>query len=378
MKVLKVRHIEWVKLLPLLRIRYPLMLSGVPSLKLNELVQMGFKLKDMPLYGDEKDAYGSIRLKTVLAQYYDVKPENIALIAGANMAVYMVCAVLLKPSDEIIIESPCYEPFRRAAQSINAIKIKYLPRRLSNNFQPDPAELKKLISPRTKLILLSNLHNPSGVKLDDRVANDLIKVIDKSGVYMAIDEVYRDFLFIQNKVKSKPDPMFKMHPRLITLSSLTKVYGLGYMRTGWLMAEPNLIYRFSRAYDYMSACDAYAAQMISLFCLQHINHLVERSREIVGKNLEIVKDWVTKQIENELALKWVPPDAGIICFIKLPCGINSFRFNQYLYKYYDTVVTPGEYFMMPGYIRLSFGVKANILKKGLNNITTCLYRQDKL
>ncbi|MEW6027006.1 MAG: pyridoxal phosphate-dependent aminotransferase [Planctomycetota bacterium] len=361
--MLKVEHIEWVKLLDLKTIKYPLMISGMPSLEKEEMFKMGFRMKHLELYShyNDRDSYGPLPLKQELAKYYNVKVNNIAMCAGANMAIYLLCAGLLKSGDEIILESPCYEPMRRAAQSLGA-KIVPLHRRIENNWQPDSTELEHLITRRTKLILLTDLHNPSGVKMDEAVIRNLVRVAEKHGVYIACDEVYKDFLFNQPR-----QPFCKHSPMAITLSSLTKVYGLGLMRTGWIMASPKLAYLFSRTYDYMSASDAYPAQMISLFCMRHIGALIKRTKEIVGNKRQIIKDWIA----TEPCLQWREPAGGIICFIKLPFK-DSFRFQQHLFKRYQTAVVPGEYFGTPGYIRIASGTKPHLLKQGLKNISVAL------
>jgi len=361
--MLKVDHIEWVKMLDLDTIKYPLMISGMPSLELKELLQMGFKMKHLELYSHNNhiDSYGPLALKQELAKYYNVRVPNIAMCAGANMAIYLLCAGLLKSGDEIILESPCYEPMRRSAQSLGA-KIVPLHRRIENNWQPDPAELDRLITRKTKLIFLTDLHNPSGVKMDEAVIRGLVKVAEKHQVYIAFDEVYKDFLFDQPR-----KPFCKTSPMAITLSSLTKVYGLGLMRTGWIMASPELAYLFSRTYDYMSASDAYPAQMISLFCMRHISKLIKRTKAIVGDKRQIIKDWIA----TEPRLAWREPAGGIVCFIKLPFK-DSFKFQQHLFKRYQTSVVPGEYFGTPGYIRIASGTKPHLLKQGLKNISLAL------
>ena len=233
--ILKVEHLEWVKLLDLKAIKYPLMISGMPSLELKELLQMGFKMNNLELFSHKsaQDSYGPLALKQELARYYNVKVPNIAMCAGANMAIYLLCAGLLKSGDEIILESPCYEPMRRSAQSLGA-KIVPLHRRIENNWQPDPDELARLITKKTKLILMTDLHNPSGVKMDESVIRRMVKVAEKHNVYIAFDEVYQDFLFGQPR-----QPFCKRSPMAITLSSLTKVYGLGFMRTDGLWALRN-------------------------------------------------------------------------------------------------------------------------------------------
>jgi hypothetical protein len=366
--MIKSEHIEWVKLLDLNKIKYPLMLSGITPLTLDELAGMGFKLKMLKLFGTKEDSYGPLALKQELARYYNVLVENIAMCAGANMAIYLLCAGLLKCGDEIILESPCYEPMRRSAQSLGA-KIVPLHRRIENNWQPDPDELDRLITRKTKLIFLTDLHNPSGVKMDEAVIKALVKVAEKHKVYIAFDEVYKDFLFDQPR-----KPFCTRSPMAITLSSLTKVYGLGYMRTGWIMGTPELAYLFSRTYDYMSAVDAYPAQMISLFCMRHIDVLIKRTKAIVGlpagrhgNKRQVIKDWIAQ----EPRLQWREPAGGIVCFIKLPFK-DSFKFQKHLFQRYQTSVVPGEYFGTPGYIRVASGTKPHLLKQGLKNISAAL------
>src|ERR1700684_2622256 len=138
------------------------------------------------------------------------------------MANYLAMAALLKPGDEVLIEHPTYELIVDVALQIGAQIRRF--KRSPSAFSVDLWSIKAALSPRTKLIVVSNLHNPTSALIDDSTMKDLGSL----GVQVMVDEVYLDAAFEQ-----KPISAGVLVDQFIVTSSLTKVYGLSGLRCGW-------------------------------------------------------------------------------------------------------------------------------------------------
>ena len=139
--------------------------------------------------------YGEPRAYDVLRSRYKIHPRNIFLSAGSSDAYVLICAAILEPGDHVLVEVPGYEDFRRVPQLFSA-NWSPLPRREENGFIPDVAEFKKLLTPRTKLVFLADLHNPTMVKIPPQVLRDLIKAARDNGTWVLVSEVYLDHLAV--------------------------------------------------------------------------------------------------------------------------------------------------------------------------------------
>src|SRR5438270_4550129 len=145
---------HWAKTRP--KLKYDLALSGILNLPFAELE---VKLEDLELHGD--NAYGYRPLVEALAIHCKISPEYVVTISGGtSMANHLAMAAVLEHGDEILIEQPTYEPILALAEYFGA-RIKRFRRPFENGYQVDIDDLEKQITPRTKLIALTNLHNPS-------------------------------------------------------------------------------------------------------------------------------------------------------------------------------------------------------------------------
>jgi aspartate/methionine/tyrosine aminotransferase len=127
-----------------------------------------------------------------------------------------------KPNYAINIETP---------KAIGAL-IKYLPMTFENKYQVDIEALKKLITPKTKLVSLTCPHNPTGSTISESNLEEIIKVIESSNAYLLFDKTYRDMSF-----KFKLPKAASLSERVISVSSLSKTYDLPGIRIGWLVTQ---------------------------------------------------------------------------------------------------------------------------------------------
>ena len=182
---------------------------------------------------------------------------------------------LLDPGDEVLIEQPTYELLTSTLLYLGA-KVKIFVRDEDNGYALDPAEVRRAITPKTRLIVLTNLHNPSSVLAPDSVLREIGELACSIGARVLVDEVYLDAVYTNT-----PKTAYLLGPEFIVTSSLTKVYGLSGLRCGWILAEPDLARAMWRLNDLFASIPAHPAELLSVVALEHLDRIRERARKIV-------------------------------------------------------------------------------------------------
>jgi len=200
---------QWAKTRP--KVTYDLALSGILNLPFAE---MDAKIDDVDLNGD--NSYGYRPLVEALAAHCQVDPDSVVTISGGtSMANHLAVAAAIEHGDEVLIEEPTYEPLLALAEYFGA-EIKRFPRSFANDFRVDVDELAKQISSRTRLIVLTNLHNPSSTLIDEDTLRRIGELAREAGARVLVDEVYLVAMF-----EAAPRSCVHLGPQFISTSSLT-------------------------------------------------------------------------------------------------------------------------------------------------------------
>src|ERR1700730_16595042 len=207
-------YMKWAKTRP--KVKYDLALSGILNLP---FVELGATIEDLDLNGD--NAYGYQPLIDALAAHCQVERESVVTISGGtSMANHLAMAAVLEHGDEVLIEEPTYEPILAVARYFGA-EIKRFPRLFEHGYRMDVEEIAKQIAPRTRLIVLTNLHNPSSVLVDEETLRKIGELAREAGARVLVDEVYLEAMF-----EAAPRSSVHLGPEFIATSSLTQGYGL--------------------------------------------------------------------------------------------------------------------------------------------------------
>ena len=208
----------------------------------------GCTLDDLPgardaidIAGESPDGYPP--LVEAIAARYGVGADNVATANGCSGANFLACAALLEPGDEVLVEKPFYDPMPAAARLLGASVITF-ERRFEDGYDVDADRVAAALTPRTRLVLLSNPHNPSGALARPESLAALAALASRRGIHVLVDEVYLDTVFAD-----RPVPAATLSPALVSTNSLTKSYGLASLRCGWTLAAPDVTRRIRRARD---------------------------------------------------------------------------------------------------------------------------------
>ncbi|WP_114953849.1 pyridoxal phosphate-dependent aminotransferase [Sphingosinicella terrae] len=341
-------YMHWAKNQP--PVRYNLASSEVAHPSLDGLP---IRIADLELDGASRHRYPPLR--QAIADKEGVPPECVVMANGTSMANMLALAALVDPGDELLVETPVYEPMVATARFLGA-EIRRFERRHEDGFRLDPAAVAAATTPRTRLILITNLHNPSGAYADEATLAE----IGALGPHILVDEVYRDAV---------PGSRSALHlgPRFVVTNSLTKVYGLSGLRCGWILAEPEVAERMWRLNELFGVAQPHADERLACIALSHLYSLAAGTPALLERNRATVAEFIAGRPE----IDWTPTRHGITIFPRLAKGdVDSLHAR--LLAHHDTSIVPGRWFERPDHFRLGLGAPTPLLQAGLERLGLAL------
>ncbi len=345
-------YMEWAKLYS--TAKFNLATSGMLSLPLAEL---GVTIDQLEINGPS--IYGYEPLLQAIARRYRVPQECVVSAVGTSLANYLALAATTEPGDEILVEQPTYELILSTGRYLG-LEIKRFPRRAENNFAIDPADVERALSPRTRVIVLCNLHNPSGALTPDSTLREIGNLARKSGAYVMVDEVYREMLF-----EAAPQSSFLIDPeRFIVTNSLTKAYGLSGLRCGWVLAGPELARRMFRINDLHGATFAHPAELLSVIALEKLPQVAAFMKSVLDANRTLLQEFLRSR--DDLEYFW--PECGTVAFPRLKSGSVE-DLCKLLREEFETSVVPGSFFEDPKRFRMGVGTPTESVREALQQLS---------
>jgi aspartate/methionine/tyrosine aminotransferase len=347
-------YIEWAKLHAVAK--FNLAASGVKGLGLGELP---VRMEELEL--SAPGGYGYPPLLERLAARYEVSTRKVVTAIGTSMANYLAMSAVLEPGDEVVIEDPAYDPLVQVGHYLGAA-VKRIRRRPEYKFQIDLDELKKMVTDRTRLIVLTNLHNPSGVLLDEPLLREIGEMARGVGARVMVDEVYLELLF---------DRPFRsaswLGEAFLVTSSLTKAYGLSGLRCGWIIAAPELAERMWHHNDLFGNIPSHLTDRLSVIAFDDLQAIRARAKDLLDRNWKLLDTF----LEQLPGLDVVRPPGGTILFPRAP-GDDGDAFCRRLREKYETSAVPGSFFGMPERIRIGICNATAEVAEGLDRLSAAM------
>lgn len=346
---------HWAKTRP--KVKYDLALSGILNLPFKEL---DAKVEDLDLNGD--NSYGHRPLIDAIASHCSVATECVVTISGGtSMANHLAMAAALEHGDEVLIEQPTYEPLLAVANYFGA-KIRRFSRSLDNGFRVDVKEIATQITPGTRLIVLTNLHNPSSTLVDEETLREIGELARSVRARVLVDEVYLEAMF-----ETAPRSSVHLGPEFIATSSLTKGYGLSGLRCGWILAKPEMAQRMRLLHDIFGALAPHPAERLSVVAFAQLPTFIARAKGILESNRAMLNEFLDSREE----LKVVRSESGTTSFPLLLKGRVE-DLCALLHEKYDTAVVPGRFFEMPQHFRIGMCCEPELFKIGVERLGLAL------
>jgi len=344
-------------------IRCNLTESSVSDLRLADL---GVDLGDLTLAYTDHRGRRDLR-ELIAAEGRDLTADDVLVTPGAAAALFIVATSLLTPSDRVVVMHPNYatnvETPRAIGCSVALLRLEF-----EQGFRFDATALRALLDRDTRLISLTTPHNPTGAAMTEADLRAAAALAEQSGAYLLVDETYRQMHFVE------PTPVAaSISPRCISVSSLSKAYGLPGIRIGWIITrDPQLQETFLAAKEQIVICNSAVDEAIAAHVLARKEQILALIRARSRQAFAEVKRWMAAQRN----LEWVEPSGGVVCFprIRADSGVDVDRFYRILNQKYGTFVGPGHWFEMDRrYMRIGYGwPRPDELTEGLRNIGRAL------
>jgi len=328
-------YMHWAKFKP--SVRYGLTGSEVQHFRLDSFP---ISVAELDLDGASHPRYPPLRER--IASRYGVSVDQVVTADGTSMANFLAMAALIRPGDEVVIEQPAYELLTTAASFLGA-DIKRFERKASDAFRLDPAAVEAVLSPNTRLIVITNLHNPSSALAGEAALRTIGSLATRVGARLLVDEVYLD--------SAVPPRRSAVHlgPQFICTNSLTKVYGLSGLRCGWVLTEPELAERMWRLNDLFGVNQAHPAERLACIAFDRLDQVIGGTPALLEKNRAMFNDFVASRADLDCA----PAFQGIVAFPRWAGG-DTQRLDDHVRRYHNTSVVPGRWFEMPEHFRVGF------------------------
>jgi aspartate/methionine/tyrosine aminotransferase len=337
-----------------------------PTIDLAGSNLLACSLDDLPgareavdIAGESPDGYPP--LLEAIARHAGVEPGRVASAPGCSGANFLACAALLSPGDEVLVETPNYDPLPGAARLLGA-RVATFPRRFEDGYALDPGAVAAALTGRTRLVVLSNPHNPSGVLASQESLRELARLAKARGFHVLVDEVYRDVV-----LQGRPDTAALLSERFVTTSSLTKAYGLASLRCGWVVASKDVAHRIRRARDVVDVWSPMPADRLSTLAFRHLPALAARARRIVEENRRAFAEFLAGEPKLECS-----PTRATLAFPRLTGVADASPFVERLFSETGTAVAPGRFFGAPAHFRIAFGGEPSRVREGFETIRRCL------
>jgi aspartate/methionine/tyrosine aminotransferase len=343
------------------KVRFDLATSGMPTVPSAELGAPPAETLD--------DPSGFARLREAIATHNDV-PNNEAIAAlGTTHALWLAYASLTTPGDEVLVEEPAYEPLVRIAEGVGARVTRFL-RDPKEGFALDPDRVIRSLTPRTRVVAVTNLHNPSGVRASPDALCSVAEAAGAFGAHLLVDEVYAPFdAFVDGRGVFGGSAR-RVAPNIVAVSSLTKCYGLGPERVGWLLGPADVV---ARADDAITACCGslpLSHAHRALHALSRVQLLAHRAKTALAGKRARVAAWV--ESERSLGLEWSAPKEGLFGLVTVPGAVDLTPAIEAAARDREVLVAAGAFFGVPSSFRVAWSAPAEILDEGLARLGEAL------
>jgi aspartate/methionine/tyrosine aminotransferase len=352
------RYLQWARRF-YGRVRFDLATSGIPTVPPGELIVDETTSSDDP-------SVAWANLCRLVASHNDVAIDEVLPALGTSHALWLACASLVSPGDEVIVEEPAYEPLVRIAAGAGA-RVVFVARDPRAHFALDPDRFERAMTPRTRAVVVSNLHNPSGVRATDDALREVAGVASRRGAFLVVDEVYAAFdAFVDDRGVFRGSAR-RLAANVVSVSSLTKCYGLGPDRIGWLLGPRDVVDRAAHALVANTGMLPRSHARIGVAALSRLPELAARSRTLLAGKRERVAAWVASH-----GLTWSEPTDGIFGLVTVPGRGDLTPAIEKAAHEREVLVAAGVFFGLPDAFRIAWSLPRDALDEGLTRLAEAL------
>jgi len=349
MSELDSEYLKWYVQYP--RLKYDLRSSGILDFEWS----INFDKFNL----SETFSRGNPEAKRIVAKRYSVLPENVFLssegASGVNTRI-LKCLASMKGKKQAVVEYPVYEPLLRQTQSFFS-DIRRVRRKEENAYQILQSDLKKAVSDKTAVLVITNPHAPTGVTSSKTELEEIMKLASKHEFYVLCDEVYAEF------DRSNNPTLFSIEPNWgITTTSLTKAYGLGGLKVGIALASEKLVTQFYQNILKTIGCGSNLVEAALTNLLTKGKDAMERHKEKWTEIRRKTEKWL-KTIEG---ISFVPNKCGVTFWLEIEKIVDTYGWaNEFTIPKMSLSTVPGAFFLYEDGYEI---VKSNQARLGVGNV----------
>ncbi|MEW1643770.1 capreomycidine synthase [Streptomyces sp. NPDC091219] len=341
--------------------------SGVRTWSLAELRRLlGITVGELDgIALDDAPSYGGGRLRRAVADRFTAGDvDRVMATHGSTEAIFVVMNALLSAGDEIVVVDPAYHSLTSVAESIGCRLVRWR-LRPESGFAPDLDELRTLLTPRTRMIVVNFPHNPTGAHLTRRQFDDLLALVDGHDLHLVWDAAFAELVWDSEPL---PDPS-TLHERCVGLGTMSKAYGLPGTRVGWCLAAPEILARLVPLRDALTICLSPLTEHLAARALEGADRILADRRAGAARNLDRLDAWAK---ENDDLVSWSRPAGGVTAFPAFTGIADTEDLCRELGTRHDLLLVPGAGFGHPDRVRLGFGGAEDAFAEGLTRLHTAL------
>jgi aspartate/methionine/tyrosine aminotransferase len=302
------------------------------------------------------------KLIKALARAYKVKEDRVAVTTGAQNANFTFLLSCFDIKDKIACEVPSYSPIRACDEALFK-KVLEIPRRREDGFKVDMGTLQKAFRNGAEGATFTNLHNPSARMLDRDEIKEVLEIAAQKDALVLFDEIYREMSY------SDPPPgAYALGENGVSTSGLSKLWGLGGLRVGWLIGPEEVAQQVQHARSYATHHLSSRSMAVAIKAVQRRDWFRKRMLKIAKHNLPAIMDWA----KREKRVQITEPQGCMHLLVRLPEGLDDEKFSERVFKRFRTAICPGRYFAAEGSVRVTFSGSRQDLEQGLDHISKVL------
>lgn len=295
--------------------------------------------------------------------------DQVLVTPSANVIITYAVACLLNPGDEMIVQDPCFPTYLGVANFFG-VKAVPVPLREKNGLRLDPGDVRKAITPRTRLILVNSPSNPTGAVLRPEEVEDLYRVAEENDVYLLSDEIYGRMVYGDVRVVS-PSVYDACRERVIILDGFSKTYAMTGWRIGTVIAPPQITEKMGLYHQLTSTC---LPPFIQEAAIEALTGPQEPVAEMV-EEYRARRDLFVSGLNALPGVRCVEPGGAFYTFPNIEgTGMDDVAFSELMLEEAGVSMVPGSFFgdAGKGFVRLCYATSRANIEEALRRMAACL------
>jgi len=288
------------------------------------------------------ESQGHPGLRERIAQLYRGLDADSALVLAPEEGIFIAMHSLLQTGDHVITTFPAYQSLYEVARALGCQVEGWMPRK-GNHWEFHPEDLKALVQPKTRLLVLNFPHNPTGASLTPETFRALVRWAGERGIAVFSDEMYR---FLEPEGTPPLPAACELSPAAVSLGGLSKSLSLPGLRIGWLVSQDrDFLQKAANFKDYTTICSSAPSERLAIIALKNREKIWKRNRRIIADNLQELDAFFTRYAG---VFRWMPPQAGPVAFPELLAELPVETFCARSVNEPGVMVLPATVYEYPG------------------------------